>query len=289
MLRQALRRRPDDSSPGRPDPAHPGLVRGRAGSARGRASATSTRPRCWPPAIRARRHHQRAARAAPAAARARRRRRSPTSARDPAPVDGQPIEQVRALLHQGVAEKDLPPVPGRRGVLPAVGRAGQGAPARDPGRQGHQQPRASWPALRGDLPLAIARFDEAAEIFRETDPILRAITVVDSGYALTQAGLFSEAVTDLLDRGRAARRRRAAAAGGRGLALPGRARPDRGAGGGRHPLRPQGPARLPSARFDGGELMARAVLAATATVTRRTIARSGSAPTRWRPTWPTGG
>jgi tetratricopeptide (TPR) repeat protein len=186
-------------------------------------------------------------------------------------LDGQPIEQVRALLHQGVAEKDL-----RRYRAAEASFLQSAALAKE-----HQHAilagkatsnLGELAALRGDLPLAIARFDEAAEIFREADPILRAITVVDSGYALTQAGLFSEAAADLLDA--------AELLGAARLPLPEAEAwlslaelaltEERAAEATQYARKALRGFRRRG--FDGGELMARAVLAATATVTRRTIA-----------------
>ena len=73
-------------------------------------------------------------------------------------LDGQPIEQVRALLHQGVAEKDL-----RRFRAAETSFLQSAALAKE-----HQHAilagkatsnLGELAALRGDLPLAIARFD----------------------------------------------------------------------------------------------------------------------------------
>jgi tetratricopeptide (TPR) repeat protein len=182
---------------------------------------------------------------------------------------GDPIEQARALLHQGVAEQIL-----RRFRAAEISFTRSAALAK---QEKHTilagkaiSNLGELAALRGDLPLAIARFDEAIDIFHDVDPILHAITVVDSGYALTLAGLFTEAETDLLAAAKLlATSRLPMQEASAWLSLAEIALTEERASDATTYARR---ARRSFQRrgADGGELMARAVLAATAVTTSRT-------------------
>ncbi len=108
-----------------------------------------------------------------------------------------PVDQAKVLLNLGVAEKD------QRSFAAAEGAFLRAAAlSRDAGESVLEGKAVSnlgeLAALRGDLPLALSRFDEAVELFGEADPVDRAVTIVDSSHALTTAGLFGEAEADLL-------------------------------------------------------------------------------------------
>jgi tetratricopeptide (TPR) repeat protein len=112
-------------------------------------------------------------------------------------LDDQPVEQVKALLNLGVAEKDE-----RHFAAAEAAFLRSAAKAETAGEELLAGKAISnlgeLAALRGDLPLALSRFEQAIELFGDADPVDRAVTIVDSSYALTTAGLFGEAEADLL-------------------------------------------------------------------------------------------
>ncbi len=179
----------------------------------------------------------------------------------------------RGLLHAApgpVGRGPRPDAPGRRPARLGTGGPGQGAaqPRASPRRTSATSPRprrpscarptrpsepasrcwparrsatsASWPPCAATCPLALARFDQAIDIFGDADPVDRAVTIVDSSYALTTAGLFSEAEADLLVATRILGQSRMHLQRGRGLAGPRRDRARRRAGQGLPALRPEG-------------------------------------------------
>jgi tetratricopeptide (TPR) repeat protein len=113
-------------------------------------------------------------------------------------LDTQPVDQIKALLNLGVAEKDE-----RHFAAAELAFLRSATQAAEHGEQVLEGKAISnlgeLAALRGDIPLALSRFDRAIRLFGDTDPVDRAVTIVDSSYALTTAGLFGEAETDLLE------------------------------------------------------------------------------------------
>jgi tetratricopeptide (TPR) repeat protein len=112
-------------------------------------------------------------------------------------LDAAPVDQAKVLLNLGVAEKDQRNFDAAETAF--LRSAAQSERAGEPVLAGKAVSNlGELAALRGDLPLALARFDQAVAVFGEADPVDRAVTIVDSSYALTTAGLFSEAEADLL-------------------------------------------------------------------------------------------
>jgi tetratricopeptide (TPR) repeat protein len=112
-------------------------------------------------------------------------------------LDAAPVDQAKVLLNLGVAEKDERNFPAAEAAF--LRSADQAERAGESVLAGKAVSNlGELAALRGDLPLALARFDQAIDIFGDTDPVDRAVTIVDSSHALTTAGLFSEAEADLL-------------------------------------------------------------------------------------------
>jgi tetratricopeptide (TPR) repeat protein len=119
-------------------------------------------------------------------------------ARAVAQLDSQPLDQVKALLNLGVAEKDERHFAAAESAF--LRSAAQAEELNEPVLQGKAISNlGELSALRGDLPLALSRFDRAIDLFGVADPVDRAVTIVDSSYALTTAGLFNEAEEDLLE------------------------------------------------------------------------------------------
>jgi tetratricopeptide (TPR) repeat protein len=109
----------------------------------------------------------------------------------------EPVDQAKVLLNLGVAEKDQRSFDAAEAALLRAAHLSRGAG--DTVLEGKAVSNlGELAALRGDLPLALSRFGEAVELFGEADPVDRAVTIVDSSYALTTAGLFGEAEADLL-------------------------------------------------------------------------------------------
>jgi tetratricopeptide (TPR) repeat protein len=119
-------------------------------------------------------------------------------ARAVAQLDGQPLDQIKALLNLGVAEKDERHFGAAETAF--LRSAEQAADQREQVLEGKAISNlGELAALRGDLPLALERFGRAIDLFGAADPVDRAVTIVDSSYALTTAGLFNEAEEDLLE------------------------------------------------------------------------------------------
>ncbi len=108
-----------------------------------------------------------------------------------------PVDQAKVLLNLGVAEKDQRRLDAAEAAF--VRAAGLARAAGESVLEGKAVSNlGEVAALRGDLPLALTRFEQAVDLFGEADPVDRAVTIVDSSYALTTAGLFGEAEADLL-------------------------------------------------------------------------------------------
>ena len=108
-----------------------------------------------------------------------------------------PNEQARALLNRGVAElynRDFRAADTsfRRSAVVADRIGNRVLAAKAISNLGEVFGR------RGDLPAALQSFQEATDRFGDDEPILRAGTVVDSGFVLLAAGLLSEAESELL-------------------------------------------------------------------------------------------
>lgn len=115
-----------------------------------------------------------------------------------AQLDSLPVDQIKALLNLGVAEKDE-----RHFAAAELAFLRSATQAAEHGEQVLEGKAISnlgeLAALRGDIPLSLSRFDRAIRLFGDADPVDRAVTIVDSSYALTTAGLFGEAEADLLE------------------------------------------------------------------------------------------
>lgn len=109
----------------------------------------------------------------------------------------QPLEQARALLNRGVAELESHEFAAARQCFEQCRELarGLGLPVLAAKAESNL---GLVDGVLGDLPAAIGHFQEATEHFGDSEAVLRAGTVVDSGFVLIAAGLLEEAESELL-------------------------------------------------------------------------------------------
>ncbi|MFL6100927.1 MAG: CHAT domain-containing protein [Actinomycetales bacterium] len=109
----------------------------------------------------------------------------------------EPLEQARAYLNRGVAELECHDFAAARQCFEQCRELarGLGLPVLAAKAESNL---GLVDGVRGDLPAALGHFQEATEHFGEEEAVLRAGTVVDSGFVLIAAGLLDEAETELL-------------------------------------------------------------------------------------------